>query len=336
MVTNVNNVARDIFILSFSIIPDAGGFLASFCDLFWPETGEDVWEEIKEKVEQLINQKLSDLVHQQVQEDLDGLSNNINEYLWAIDNSEVPTYISEKWNFLNGEFLQQLPHFQSKGYEILLLPLFAQFANLHLGTLRDGALYGKDWGWSDAEVDHCKELLTSSITKYKSWVNETYDSYYKTLVSKTHSNDHKTEPFKTLNKFTREMTLSVLDFMNMWDYLDVVKYPDPVEVYLDREIYTDPYGTCDDYYQPAAGVSGNPKSFPKHVTVWGWDRIDAIEVVYEGGEGPNGITTTGRMGDKSGGANVEPHGGQFQVDNIIIFFIDIFNIICLFYIFYNR
>jgi hypothetical protein len=47
-----------------------------------------VWSEIKDEVEQLVDEKISELVYQQVQEDLEGLKNNLDEYLWAVQNSQ--------------------------------------------------------------------------------------------------------------------------------------------------------------------------------------------------------------------------------------------------------
>ncbi len=312
MTTDVNNISRDLIILGLKQIPEVGGILSGLCSALWPETKEDVWSEIKGQVEALVNQKISELVYQQVQEDLTGLNNNTNEYLWSLQNSQVPTYISEKWNFLNGEFLQQLPHFQSSGNEMLLLPLFTQFANLHISLLRDGSMYGKNWGWSDVEVNHTKNLLTTTIKSYKDYANKIYSDYYKNLSDNAVGNNHKTEPFKTLNTFSRQMTLTVLDYVNIWDYLDISKYPETVNVYLDREIYSDPYGTADN---SNFGLVGNPRSFPTQINVWGWDRIDAVEVIYKENEGPVGNTSTGRMGDKTGGSNQAPHGGQFNLEN---------------------
>jgi hypothetical protein len=308
--TDTNNISRDLIILSLKQIPEVGGLLSGLCSALWPIDKEDVWGEIKQKVELLIDAKISAAVYQSVQEDLIGIKKNLDDYSKMIEAGS--NLLEDKWVFIHSDFLQQLPHFQSKGYEILLLPLFTQFANLHLSLLRDGIINGKQMGFTDNDINFYRTTLTYTITSYKEWVNKTYYDYLQVLQSKTASNKHKTEPFQTINKFKREITFTVLDYMNLWDYFDVTLYPDSVEVYLDREVYSDAFGTSDD---SAFIVSGNPKSFPKQINVWGWDRIDAVEVIYKDSEGPLGVTTTGRMGDKSGGSNQPPHGGQFLVEN---------------------
>lgn len=311
MAANPNDISRTIIISGLKQIPEVGDLLSSLCATLWPVKGEDIWSEIKAQVEQLINQKISDLVYQQVSEDLVGLNNNVEEYLWALKNSQVPTYISEKWNFLHGEFLQQLPHFQSSGYEMLLLPLFAQFANLHLSLLRDGALFGKNWGWSDTEINHSKTLLTNQIKKYSDYVNTTWNTFYNQLISTTGSNKHKTEPFNTLNRYKRQITLTVLDYKESWPYFDITVWGENPEIKLTREIYSDPFGTSDDSLFVLSTI---PESLPKEITVWGWDRIDAIQLDYPEGKGPFGQSSTGRMGDAKGGSNQPPHGGQFNIE----------------------
>lgn len=306
-----NNAARVVISTALGQVPEVGFVLSALVNIFWPSSKEDVWAEIKEKVEELIDEKISDLVYQQVQEDLEGLNNNMNEYLWAVKNSQVKTYISEKYNIVLGDFLQQRPHFQSKGYELLLLPLFAQFGNMHLSLLRDGVLYGADWGWTEEIQQHNLQQLQDTIKSYHSYVQTTYDNGLRDTTINAPHNKHYTEPFNTVNKFSREMTLTVLDFQYMWPYFNPVKYPDPVKVYLDREIYSEAVGTSDD---------SGPISLPKPPTqpiskieVWGWDRIDACQVTYPQGGGPNGVTQTQRMGDKSGGSSQPPHGGVFDL-----------------------
>ena len=46
------------------------------------------------------------------------------------------------------------------------------------------------------------------------------------------------------NAFIRFMTLSVLDFRNIWPYADLLTYNTPGVVKLNRTIYSDPAGSC--------------------------------------------------------------------------------------------
>jgi hypothetical protein len=103
----------------------------------------------------------------------------------------------------------------------------------------------------------------------------------------------------TANEFTREITLAVLDFKTLWQYFDIDAYPEPVKVYLDREIYSDPRGSGD------AGpikLPSPPKQFPWWMTVWSANLTKAIRVTYHTAMGPNGVTETPRMGWPDGGS----------------------------------
>lgn len=295
-----NNAALVIISTGLGQVPAVGFVLSALVEIFWPSSQQDVWAEIESKVEQLVDQKISDLVYRQVEESLTGLHNNLNEYLWAVQNTRDKNLITQKFNIAHGHFIQELPHFQSKGYELLLLPLFTQFANLHLSLLRDGVLYGADWGWSEDIQLHQREQITQTIEQYTTYTNQVYTNALNDTKSKAPSNKYFTEPFNTINRFTREMTLTVLDFKTLWSYYDPTLYPAPVKIYLDREIYSDAVGTADD-----SGPIQLPSPPTKPITkieVWSWNRIDACQVTYEQGGGPDGVTQTPRMGNKDGGA----------------------------------
>lgn len=295
-----NNAALVIISTGLGQVPAVGFVLSALVEIFWPSSQQDVWAEIESKVEQLVDQKISDMVYKQVEESLTGLHNNLNEYLWAVQNTQDKNLITQKFNIAHGHFIQELPHFQSKGYELLLLPLFAQFANLHLSLLRDGVLYGADWGWSEDIQRHQREQITQTIEQYTTYTDEIYMNALHDTKSKAPSNKYFTEPFNTINRFTREMTLTVLDFKTLWSYYDPTLYPNPVKIHLEREIYSDAVGTADD-----SGPIQLPSPPTKPITkieVWSGTRIDACQVTYEQGGGPDGVTQTPRMGNKDGGS----------------------------------
>jgi hypothetical protein len=305
-----NNAAMVIISTGLGQVPGVGFVLSALVEILWPSTQQDVWSEIEEQVEQLVDQKISDLVYKQVQESLAGLHNNLNEYLWAVQNTQDKSLITQKFNIAHGHFIQELPHFQSKGYELLLLPLFAQFANLHLSLLRDGVLYGANWGWSEDIQRHQREQITETIGQYTTYTDAIYTDALNDTKSKAPSNKHYTEPFNTINRFTREMTLTVLDFKTLWSYYDPTLYPDPVKIYLDREIYSDAIGTADD--SGAIKLPSPPTKPITKIEVWSGDRIDGCRVTYEQGSGPDGVTQTPRMGNQNGG-NTNPATNVFDL-----------------------
>jgi hypothetical protein len=97
------------------------------------------------------------------------------------------------------------------------------------------------------------------------------------------------------------MTLDVLDSAAIWPYMNPATYPDPVTVTLTPEIYSDAQGTWDDTPFKVDTLLQQPIT---HLTVWGGERIDAMQVAYGGVLGP-------RMDNTSGGFNTPPSGGDF-------------------------
>lgn len=295
-----------------------GLFLTDLLGALWPESKEDVWEQIKDKVEALVNKKLDDALYEQVSEDLQGLQNVASDYLRSIDNKYDPSEIKTRWIALNEIILNAKPHFKTAGSEFLLLPLFVQFANIHISVLRDMVACGSTWGCSDNEIADYKQDLGKYIKEYTDYVNTQYANKLNTINPA--ANKYKTEPFNTRNNFIRQCTLTILDYKDLWKYLDLNTYPTPPdEIVLTREIYSDPYGLADD---TGISIPTSPKMAPSKITIWGWDRLDAIQVDYQTGGGPNGVTTTGRMGDTqrpdghggyTGGSNQPPHGGSWQL-----------------------
>ncbi|UXI68959.1 insecticidal delta-endotoxin Cry8Ea1 family protein [Tahibacter amnicola] len=306
-----NNAARVVITTALGEIPAVGALLSALVDIFWPSPTVDVWAMVEARVEALVNQKIAERVWQQVSEALAGLQNVLDDYIYAAQNfPNDPRYISEKYNVAQGHFLHDLPAFQSKGYELLLLPLFAQFANLHLGLMRDGVAFGAQWGWGPEIIARVKQQLVEAIGSYTAYTDKIYTSALEQRKAQAPSNPAKTEPFNYVNRFVREMTLTVNDFRAMWQYYDISKYPTPPAIYLDREIYSDAVGTSHD---SAFTLPTQPPTLPiSRVIVWGWDRIDAAEVDYPPNGGPDGRSTTGRMGNSSGGSNMPPHGGSFD------------------------
>ena len=146
----INKAIRMAVIAGTKQIPEAGALISGLVGVLWPESGKDTWEQIKGQMEALINKKLADFKYQEVKDFLTGLKNVINDYTQALrdTSNSSASYITEKYNVAFGHFEAASPHFMSKDYEALLLPLLAQMANLHLALLRDGVNYGAGWGWT--------------------------------------------------------------------------------------------------------------------------------------------------------------------------------------------
>jgi hypothetical protein len=305
-----NNTSRWVVMTGLNEIPEVGSLVSALVGVLWPSTKVDVWGQIKDQVQALINQSISNLVYSQVQNDLAGLQNDLNLYLNAINNNDSASVIADYWQTANSNCNLYLPNFQASGYELLLLPLFAQFANLHLSLLRDGVLFGSSWGWNFNDVqDAYNQLINntqsnSGITPYTTYANQTYQQGLQNVVKNTPTNPSLNQPFLATNTYIRGMTLMAMDYVTLWQYFDTQKYPKPVSVQLTREIYSDPQGTSDGSSNPNPIILPSAPTQPiSQIAVWADSLVRAVQVTYPAGGGPNGQTQTPVMG---GSANVGP------------------------------
>lgn len=335
-----NDDAKILVTSAIEMIPEAGDLLGGLLDILWPDSKEkpkDVWGEIKEQVEAIVDQKIADNVYLQVSDDLSGLKNNITLYLKEINayteslktNPQADTNdLRIQWIVTRNMFENARPHFQTAGYELPLIGLFTQFANLYLSLLRDGVAFGKSWGRTDADHQQDSSDLTQSISDFRNYVIEKINSHRDSLQQNTPTNHLKMEPFKTVNAFIRQMHLKVLDFESTWRNFDVSVFPHGEKVFYTRELYSDPYGSS---IAPGPIVPFKaPSKFPLEINIWGiagmaWanrEMIWGVEQTYPTGEGPNENPANNiYINEKRGiGDNTFPNGGSFFLtqDNPIV------------------
>lgn len=244
---NWNNVALQAITAGLDEIPVVGGILSHLLDAFWPESGEDVWAEIKQNVEQLINQSISQDVYQRVQTALgsptanSGLAGVMNNYLNSLNADPTvknPVPPQTYWADAQDTFTNELAAFQQSGYELLLLPLFAQFANMHLSLLRDGVKEG----WYDSSD------LQTRINQYTGWVEQWYKPGYSSRAGAN-------KGFNYLNQYVQFMQINVLYYKETWPYFNPAQYPPPVKVTFTEQTYFTITGSlgraCGEYSLPA-------------------------------------------------------------------------------------
>ncbi|MFO7694060.1 MAG: insecticidal delta-endotoxin Cry8Ea1 family protein [Vicinamibacterales bacterium] len=282
-------------------IPFVGWFLASLVEIMWPESNEDPWCAVSQFVEQMIDQKIAEEVKKRNDTYLRNLKGVLDDYLLSVDPAQGNPgwYISQNFQVAEGLFEGNEFNFQEPGYEVLLLTDFAQFANMYLGLLRDAVLYGESWGYTPAAVKGYEDKMTALTATYTEYANHWYQQGLNDLVLPTNVPHQNVQQFNTKNRYIRTMTLGVLDYVAMWPYMNPANYPEPVKVKLTREIYSDAQGTHDNYSGFALDTA--LRAPLTNLTVWGWDRIDAMKVAYGGVWGP-------RMGNSSGGSSSPPSG----------------------------
>ena len=306
--TDINDWSNTamVTIASFlGMVPEVGSLLNGLVYILWPSDQQDVWDQIKDQVQQLIDQDLTELIKNLENQTLQGLKNDIGDYEDAIATQDSSN-ISTNWRSANQNFGLSIPQFQVADYEVALLPYFAQAVNLHLALLRDGVLHGKDWGWTDADVFSAKQQLVDAIDQYNQYVGDTFnqenqkrfDAFsnaerdYLVFCANNPPMDYSlgihynVTAWNAYNNFVQYMTLHVLDFWKMWPSFS----GGPVQVVLDREIYSAACGSSDYAVIPGTPWSSMPTQPISQIEVFAGDRIDGILLTYPAGGGPNGQT----------------------------------------------
>lgn len=309
---DIYNIIRGVVLTGLGAIPYAGTLVSIVVDTFWPSAGPSAWDQVKAQVNRMVDDKISEQEYQLVSEFLTGLGNNLKSYLAARQEASA-LEVARIFSACHQIFINEAAQFQTSGRERLLLPLFVHFATLHLAMLRDAILNRASLGWSDKEIAMYTKIATSAIRDYKQYVSKVYSAIQADADSRAEaaaSSDWSgTEKFRISNECRRNYQLSVLDFSELFDYFDPVKYPNKVDVEIRRVIYSDPVGSTYENQlntdPPPCQIEMNVSSrSAKMAPPLGFDIYSGGKwygpgytggVVgyvshYESGQGPNGTT----------------------------------------------
>ncbi len=168
---NWSNAAEVAIATGLGEIPGVGSILAGLVAIFWPESQEDIWAEIKDKVEAVVGKAIDSNVYTTVQEKLgtvqqqSGLIGVLDIYLTAVRTNEHP---GGRMRDADDVFIKSSADFeaQGSGYEVMLLPLFAQMANMHLTLLRDGIVKGY------CEATELNDPTVGRLPIYTNWASQ--------------------------------------------------------------------------------------------------------------------------------------------------------------------
>ncbi|WP_161959111.1 insecticidal delta-endotoxin Cry8Ea1 family protein [Bacillus thuringiensis] len=249
--TAINTAGKAVgTVLGLLGVPLAGavGPLISFYGavalLFWGPG--DPWQAFMTQVEALVNQKIADYARNKAIAELQGLRNLLDLYRLAlIEWEENPTRTRSLTNIrlqfeaVNQFFEYQMPSFAVGGYEVPLLAVYAQAANLHLSLLRDAATFGEQWGMSQTAINNIYDLQQRRTIEYTNHCVKWYNNGLDKLRGSTAGQ------WVNFNRYRREMTLMVLDIVALFPNYDTRTYPSGIgtSVQLTREVYTDPIGS---------------------------------------------------------------------------------------------
>lgn len=248
---NIFNSLKDFVVIGLGEVPVIGWLLEGLAEILWPESSADVWNEIKDDVEALINQELEQFTYGQVMEDLQGVQNLLQQYINDKTNSpDDQQIIYSDLEALINQCITIQPHFadwsgNSMNIQtaVILLPMLAQLANIHLGAYRDLFQFAAKWNDAAQQLKARNGFLAWE-PQYSNWVAGKVSEGKEALVPVTKNDPHNTINWNAQNTYQRSMQLSVLDFQQLWPAFDPAgTVPTPL---LTREVYSDALGTSDE------------------------------------------------------------------------------------------
>lgn len=181
------NDLKTVFDFGLNLIPGVGGALAAVFDLFFPEmSGPNLWDQIKQKIEAMIDQAIEESAIKAMQIALrgseapsaspGGLQGLLGAFVRDIGNYQPgDTLLDSEAIDIRSTFIDQVGFFQPAGWEQQTLPLFTQFANLHLLFLREVIRHGAKYGVSQNTI----AALQGDLEGYTDSQGVHHDGYLK-------------------------------------------------------------------------------------------------------------------------------------------------------------
>lgn len=190
--------------------------------VLWREENSDL-KSFLSLGEKLIDNKISENNKRLIFAQLNGLKRSYLElqsavdYLQTVDSQEEKKKIyaienvRKKFQFVYNIFVNRIAVFKSENNEIILLPIYAQVANLHLLLIRACIAYEDDWGLNQGTINN--DYYAKQFKKYKKEYYE-HCSYWADEAAKRYNNS------KDKIDFERIIRVSVLDIMSLFESYD--------------------------------------------------------------------------------------------------------------------
>ncbi|MFJ1118767.1 insecticidal delta-endotoxin Cry8Ea1 family protein, partial [Bacillus thuringiensis] len=227
--------------------PIAGAILGVFntlTGLLWPGGRNLTWEELLAEGEEIINKTITESIKNDALQQLEVARSHVDEYSNAlkdwIENPGVRISAETMRSIYRSTVQQlavQMSYFRKENYQIPLLPVYAQAANLHLVVLKDITIFGEEWEFPETDINFYYTLeFLEHIEEYTDYVVKWYKEGLNSLP-KSSSTD-----WVAYNRYRREMTILALDIIALFPAYDGFVYPMESTTELTREVYMDPEG----------------------------------------------------------------------------------------------
>jgi hypothetical protein len=180
---------------------------------------------------------------------LDSLQQQL-DWLFEVETGVKPSDYGQpgpwgyQWQIVEAFFTQEAgPVFQKEHSEIPLLPLYAQYENLHLSLLQYGVLNGARMGFKQTFIRQIQDKLEDKLAEASDY---TTAFFTQAVHAKKHYDDNQKQ-YASKNPEWVHKRVQVLDFRDLWPLQDPVAYPygDPT-FRQTRMIYSDEWGRTHD------------------------------------------------------------------------------------------
>ncbi len=304
-ILDLDNLLRVVLQTAAVGVPHTGFVLSGLIELLWPVSRSNnvTWDQMREYVDQKINQAIDQQTKERLNAELTGLSRVLHNYDVALQDPSNPTFIRENFVSALNHLVSAAPGFAPATRPYLVLPEYTQIYNFLLAQLRDGIVTGPSFGIPPVAVEDYKRQIAADIQSATNHLNVQIAEAHKNVPRPTNNTNYNVLLFSANQNLDLALVPATSDQAFYWKYTDPVKYPEPVHPADPRVLYSPAYG-----YMPNNGtpsVNGNGKAQINHLTVWGYDRLDAIQVTY-------GSVTEPKMGG-NGGTTTPPAGGSFAL-----------------------
>ncbi|EFA78982.1 hypothetical protein PPL_08450 [Heterostelium album PN500] len=190
-----------------------------------------VWNSILVYSQAAIDNKIDNATYALVQSELVGYSQLMNEYYLASmsDQDSTPEYLSSVYISCVTQVIRLEQLFKTQQFQALLLPLFAQFANLYLSLIRDGVNYGNQLGWSQSVKTRYDTLMESKIISYAEYSDSVINTHIKSLEY-YETIRYPPQLWNQISDQLNHFYVSVTAFSYNWKYFDINIYRNGVSI----------------------------------------------------------------------------------------------------------
>ncbi|PGA69969.1 hypothetical protein COL90_31000, partial [Bacillus toyonensis] len=274
------------------LIPVVGGPASAIAGLFnvllpywWPEQAgppgtpqaQYTWKQLMAGAEDITNKKIQESAKsyataqwQRVQTYQADFTQARCDWIQDQNNEIKKSRLQDAFDDFNDELQGSMPFFRVQGFEVQMLSMYAQAANMHLLLLRDVVQNGLSWGFLQSEVDRYYLNLNPQGNQGLLQLLGTYTNYCIDWYNKGLQEQYATGYWSKFNNFRITMTITVLDTVSVWPTFDPKHYALPTKSQLTRMVYTPKVGETAASFKPSQPINVIENSIVASPRLFAW------------------------------------------------------------------